>query len=257
MGSGVVKQGWAFGLALACFGVMAPYPGGADPVRLAQAVAADELPPQEIIAAVRETGLNPRSRPIRQGRYYVLHALDPRNIEMRVVVDPHFGDVLSVTPARAAVYSAPRYDSGPRIINIPPNFVRGDVTQSYGRAAPPPADLEADDEAAAPYPRAEPSPPPSRPPRAVLRAPPQRSDQSAAPSDGPTPIRPLPPLPGSTRFTPPPEPRTTASAPPVVDAAAGSGSDPRARAARMPSKLIQFPPPASPTAAAEKPSAED
>ena len=49
---------------------------------------------------MRAHGLAPISEPVRRGPYYVLHANDPRGIEVRVVVDAQFGDILSVAPAR-------------------------------------------------------------------------------------------------------------------------------------------------------------
>ena len=85
-----------------------------------QATAADALPAYEIVTTVRAMGLNPISDPVRRGPYYVLHAYDPSGIEVRVVADAQFGDILYIAPARALNTAyAPRYQRGPRIIHIP------------------------------------------------------------------------------------------------------------------------------------------
>jgi hypothetical protein len=78
------------------------------------------LPVYEIIATVRAHGLAPISALALRWPYYVLHAYDPRGIEVRVVIDAQFGDIISVAPARplATAYT-PRYERGARIIQIP------------------------------------------------------------------------------------------------------------------------------------------
>ena len=78
------------------------------------------LPAYEIIANVRAQGLAPISELALRWPYYVLHAYDPRGIEVRVVIDAQFGDILSVAPARplATTYT-PRYERGARIIQVP------------------------------------------------------------------------------------------------------------------------------------------
>lgn len=55
------------------------------------------LPPQEIMALVRSAGLDPVSRPVRQGPAYVLRALNPAGQEVRIVVDARMGRILKVT----------------------------------------------------------------------------------------------------------------------------------------------------------------
>jgi hypothetical protein len=85
-----------------------------------QVTAANVLPAYEIVTAVRAMGLNPISDAVRRGPYYVLHAYDPRGVEVRVVADAQFGDILSIAPARALNTAyAPRYERGPRIIHVP------------------------------------------------------------------------------------------------------------------------------------------
>jgi hypothetical protein len=72
------------------------------------------LPPDEIIAAVQSYGLVPTTRVFRRGPFYVLHALDRRGTELRIVADAALGDIISVTPL-----CLPRADAGPRIIHVP------------------------------------------------------------------------------------------------------------------------------------------
>jgi hypothetical protein len=89
------------------------------------------LPPYEILTIVRSTGLDPLSRPVRQGSTYVLRAIDPYGEEVRVVVGAQRGQILSVRPVVpvAAPYAPPptvyEYPSyGP-----PPGYV---VPEYYG-----------------------------------------------------------------------------------------------------------------------------
>ncbi|MBI3705817.1 MAG: hypothetical protein HY244_18635 [Rhizobiales bacterium] len=92
----------------------------ADPSRRGLLTQSVGLPAYEIIANVRAHGLAPISELSLRWPYYVLHAYDPRGIEVRVVIDAQFGDILSVTPARplATAYT-PRYERGARIIQVP------------------------------------------------------------------------------------------------------------------------------------------
>ena len=57
------------------------------------------LPPPDILESVRYLGLDPTGEPVRRGAYYVLHAYDRAGIELRVVADAQFGDVLFMAPA--------------------------------------------------------------------------------------------------------------------------------------------------------------
>ncbi len=87
---------------------------------LTMAAAHDVLPPAEILATVRSMGLGPTGELRRRGPFYVLHAYDPRGLEVRVVADAQFGDILSITPARELVdFYVPAYIRGPRIIHVP------------------------------------------------------------------------------------------------------------------------------------------
>jgi hypothetical protein len=109
---------------------------------LAQAVypAATQLPPYEIVAIVRSTGLEPLSRPVRHGQTYVLHAVDPAGHPVRVTVDSRLGRIMSVTPAAHPRFAAPAlpppyarppaaiaavpdgYGPGPRAAVLPPSY---------------------------------------------------------------------------------------------------------------------------------------
>lgn len=161
----------------------------------------DARPAYEIIATVRAMGLAPLGEPARRGPYYILHAYDPRGIEVRVVADAQFGGILSVAPARTlnAVYT-PRYERGPRIIHVPQGDARDDRTGVNERDEPAAANDEPAEEVAPPVrrratpqprPRSDatpvpqrrsvaPPPPPPGPRRTVLSVPP--------PAEGPSPI---------------------------------------------------------------------
>jgi hypothetical protein len=78
------------------------------------------LSPYEILNSVRESGLGPTAmQPIRRGPYYVLHAIDPSGVEMRVVADAQLGDILSVRPVRPWIdYYVRAAVRGPHIINV-------------------------------------------------------------------------------------------------------------------------------------------
>jgi hypothetical protein len=221
-----VKRIVANSLAVAALGALQILPAPA------QTPGADAMPPYEIVTAVRSMGLNPLGRPARQGPYYVLRAIDMRGVEMRVIADSQFGDILSIQPVRQpASYNAPRYDGGPRIIQVPQGFNRAapggieedsdePVPQTYNRrprsyerapSPPPPERLPQG------YDRRATAPPPPPPPRAVLVPPSYRSN-------GPSPIKPLPKLPGAAdKFLPtvdPPaapdnEPQASADGPPA------------------------------------------
>jgi hypothetical protein len=77
------------------------------------------LPPSTILASVRYVGLDPVGEPVRRGAYYVLHAFDGTGVELRVVVDAQFGDVLFMGPALNAALTPP-YVRAAKIIQIPP-----------------------------------------------------------------------------------------------------------------------------------------
>lgn len=57
------------------------------------------LPPHEIVAIVRSKGLEPLSRPMRQGGAYTLRAADSAGRVVQVTVDARMGRVVRVAPA--------------------------------------------------------------------------------------------------------------------------------------------------------------
>jgi hypothetical protein len=65
------------------------------------------LPPYEVLAIVRSRGLEPLSRPRRQGPVYALRALDPADREVQVTVDARTGRILKIAPATNAGAVAP------------------------------------------------------------------------------------------------------------------------------------------------------
>ncbi|HET8543698.1 MAG TPA: hypothetical protein VFL68_04255 [Pseudolabrys sp.] len=75
------------------------------------------LPPPDILESVRYLGLDPRGGPVRRGAYHVLHAYDRAGIELRVVADAQFGDVLA--PALNTSLTPP-YVRAARIIQVAP-----------------------------------------------------------------------------------------------------------------------------------------
>ena len=110
-----LRRGLTLGLAIAAAGVtfsVAAHSFKREP-------AADGLlPVSDVLDSVRQMGLAPNAQPVRRGPYYIVHAIDPRGVELRVVADAQFGDILSVTPAQPYSF-APNYVRGPRIIHVP------------------------------------------------------------------------------------------------------------------------------------------
>lgn len=56
------------------------------------------MPPQRILAIVRATGFDPVGRPLRHGNLYVQRALDPNDVEYRLVIDALTGRTVSIRP---------------------------------------------------------------------------------------------------------------------------------------------------------------
>jgi hypothetical protein len=118
-----VKQRWFLIAAAAAF------LGGA-PAN-AQMLAADILPPYEVVTIVRSMGLNPIERPRwREGRY-VMAATDRSGREVRVVVDAYSGQVIRVRPMDMGFYD------GPRGYGVRPD----PYDPRYGAPPPPPRDI--------------------------------------------------------------------------------------------------------------------
>jgi len=120
---------------------------------LAQGPWMGALPPYEIATIVRSTGLSPLERPFRRGPTYVVHAIDQRGDEMRVVLDARHGDILSVTPISTISRLGPApggypYGPPPRVgggapplpeyMDSPPPSGYEPDRQRYGSRLPPP-----------------------------------------------------------------------------------------------------------------------
>jgi hypothetical protein len=82
--------------------------------------AALAMPPHEVVAIVRSTGLEPLSHPVRHGPAYVLRAADPAGQVMRVVVDARLGRIVRVVPVFGPRYAAP---VGPPPYGRPPGAI--------------------------------------------------------------------------------------------------------------------------------------
>ena len=79
------------------------------------------LSPYEILTTVRTIGLTPFTDAVRRGHHYVLYAYDPYGIELRVVADAQFGDILSISRAGTLpnIYIPP-FEGAPKIIHVEP-----------------------------------------------------------------------------------------------------------------------------------------
>jgi hypothetical protein len=90
------------------------------------------LPPHEVMAIVRSSGLEPVGRPQRQGQTYGIRAVNRSGQEVRVIVDARMGRILKVVPLPPDAAAAP--------LDRPPGTV---VPDGYGPnsrlgAVPPP-----------------------------------------------------------------------------------------------------------------------
>jgi hypothetical protein len=66
------------------------------------------IPPRQVPAIVRSTGLTPVTPPARVGPNYVVHAIDRNGETVRVVIDADFGDIVRIRPlGRSAVAPGP------------------------------------------------------------------------------------------------------------------------------------------------------
>lgn len=150
--------------SLALAGAAAAEPAGPPPN-----IAAG-LPPGQIMAIVRANGFDPVGRPVRNGNVYALQALDPDDVEYRIVVDARTGRTVSLREiARPGPYeAAPRFGG---VIGGPPE----------GPALRPPHDVPHGAPAA---PRGA---PPQRSAATTARVPPQKPEQGALPLPRPRP----------------------------------------------------------------------
>ncbi len=73
-------------------------PGTIAPPLADPAAAQPGLPPQSITAMVRARGFRPVGRPARRGNVYVQRALDPDEMEYRLLIDALTGRTVSVQP---------------------------------------------------------------------------------------------------------------------------------------------------------------
>jgi hypothetical protein len=107
-----------------------------------------QLPPHEIIAIVRSTGLQTIGRPERQGPNYAVRALNRSGQEVRVIVDARMGRILKVAPLPQDAAAGP-YDRPPGTVPDgygPNSRLGGAPTLPYG----PPPDNARDPDADAP-----------------------------------------------------------------------------------------------------------
>jgi hypothetical protein len=101
------------------------------------------LPPYEIAAIVRSTGLEPLGRPVRQGPAYAVRAVDPAGEEVRVIVDARLGRIVKVIPLMEPRYAMPLmrppFGRPPRpIAMIPDGGLEGSVLNGPGMGGSPP-----------------------------------------------------------------------------------------------------------------------
>jgi hypothetical protein len=121
-----MNKALAIGLAIAALGVSAAEAGS---IWHRRARSIEVLPPSDVLTTVRELDLAPDSEVVRRGPYYVLHAVDLRGVEQRIVADAQFGDILSIMPGVPYDY-VPYYVRAPRIIHVP------DAVKRHSGAAP-------------------------------------------------------------------------------------------------------------------------
>jgi hypothetical protein len=135
-----LKQKIALRAALLVLSVAASEASLAQPVLPFYREFRPALPPYEIIAIVRSTGLDPVSRPVRRGRAYSLRALDRSGREVLVDVDARRGRILDIAPAAERRYAdlPPPYGRPPGL--VPDGFDAdevGPVTGSVDGEGPP------------------------------------------------------------------------------------------------------------------------
>jgi hypothetical protein len=184
--------------------------------------AAVALPPYEIVAIVRSTGLEPLSRPVRHGPAYTLQAVGPAGYPVHVTVDARLGRIVRVVPAAHPRFAAPvlpppyarppagiamvpdGYGPGARAAVLPPSF-EGPYGSLAGRERLPPgpgrpAATTAADGQASPTPLPRP-----RPQFAAAEPPPAAT------------VAPQTPPPAAANDTKDAKPAGTRAAPPVVE----------------------------------------
>lgn len=181
------------GTSLALAGAAAAEPAGPPPN-----VAAG-LPPGQIMAIVRASGFDPIGRPVRNGNLYSVLALDPYDVEYRMVVDARTGRTVTV---REIARPAGPYEPVPR-------FGRVFAGPAEGPAMRPPHDVPHPPAAA---PHGAPTPQRSA---ATTTPSPKKADETALPLP-----RPRPYVMDATRSTPADAPTAPARAAEAQPAAA-------------------------------------
>jgi hypothetical protein len=181
--------GFAFAEPAAAQGLFA-YPGYSSP-----------LPPQEVMAIVRSTGLQPLGRPERQGPTYGVRALNRAGQEVRVIVDARMGRILKVIPlaqeAAAPPYDRPPgaampdpYGPNPRLGAVPPPpygpgpYDPGAYGPGTEPEAPPPISGAARSPQLGAAPAARPKPKPEQPKSEQSKSE-QAKPQQSKPAQGP------------------------------------------------------------------------
>ena len=207
-----MKKALTIGLAVAVLTATLSWVG-AGTAKRDQPANERALPVSEILNLVRTMGLNPIGDPVRRGPYYVMHAYDPRGVEVRVVADAHFGEVLSVAPVGVVANAyAPQYRRGPRIIHVPQPGDRN-VRASLPNDEPE-INVDDDDDVVAPPPprrkvtkqspaRTEKAPPPK--PATGPRWKPRSSEAPPPPAPPPGPKRAVLSAPPPATMGPPPQ----------------------------------------------------
>jgi hypothetical protein len=234
-----MKKAITIGLAALAVGVPLTYVIAASR-HTATNQAAVMTPASDLLNRLRMLELEPQGQPVRRGPYYVLHAADARGRSLRVVADAEVGDILSISPARAAGW---RTYGGPRIIHVPdPDDVQ-DARLEEDWAVDAPADVDEIDDArppqhvrpvqrkadipaarhepaprrslsSAPAPAPKPAEPAASERRNLINAPPAQA-RPPIDNDGLTPVYPTP------RFSAP----TDKAMPPPADAKAEPPAD--------------------------------
>jgi hypothetical protein len=119
------------------------------------------LPPYEVAAIVRSTGLEPLGRPVRQGQAYAVRAVDEAGEEVRVIVDARLGRIVKVIPLMEPRYAMPLlrppFGRPPRpVAMIPDNGIEGPEFNGPGVGRPAGAPHEPAAQAGPPLPRPRP-----------------------------------------------------------------------------------------------------
>jgi hypothetical protein len=203
----------------------------------------------EVIALVRSTGLEPLSRPVRQGPAYVLNAVNPAGREVRVVVDARLGHIVRVIPLAPT-----RNVAGLGVPPLPPPYARppagiAGVPDGYGPNSRT-AGLATDIDASEPYglspygssPYDSPSSGPTADDGDLPEAPRRAATTNATTAAKRSARAPIPrPRPKLAAAEPVVAPPVTSAAPQVTPPAATTG---RSNAASPPTPAVAAPAPA-------------